>query len=160
VKPNVMSDLIDRLECEIRRLTTCLKTANDNAERFEREWYLRGDALEQLGQWAEAYPVENFPEPLPQDWQRANALLAENGISMSSMSASNMRHVINGVRQIVDDAGTLEVHPKFKALEADAVRYRWLRDHLPPGTMSDMEVSDAESWDAAVDAGMTQNGRL
>ena len=36
------------LECldEIERLTVALEKANSNAERFEREWYLRGDALE------------------------------------------------------------------------------------------------------------------
>lgn len=31
---------------EIERLTNCLKIANAQAERFEREWYLRGDAIE------------------------------------------------------------------------------------------------------------------
>ena len=31
---------------EIERLTACLKKANDQAEHFEREWYLRGDRLE------------------------------------------------------------------------------------------------------------------
>ena len=54
-----MTDLISRLYrygkelqvCneaadEIERLTQALKKANDQAEHFEREWYLRGDALE------------------------------------------------------------------------------------------------------------------
>lgn len=31
---------------EIARLTAALKQANEQAERFERGWYLRGDALE------------------------------------------------------------------------------------------------------------------
>lgn len=31
---------------EIERLTACLNKANDQAEHFEREWYLRGDRLE------------------------------------------------------------------------------------------------------------------
>jgi len=34
------------LFAEIARLTAALKKANDQAERFERGWYLRGDALE------------------------------------------------------------------------------------------------------------------
>ncbi len=34
------------LESEIARLTAALKKANDQAEHFERGWYLRGDALE------------------------------------------------------------------------------------------------------------------
>jgi hypothetical protein len=33
---------------EIERLTAGLKTANANHERFEREWYLRGDVIEHL----------------------------------------------------------------------------------------------------------------
>jgi hypothetical protein len=33
---------------EIERLTAALKTANGQAEHFEREWYLRGDELERL----------------------------------------------------------------------------------------------------------------
>jgi hypothetical protein len=37
-------------------------------------------------------------------------------------------------------------------LEADARRYRWLRDNLPEGTLNDFDVSDAMSWDAAIDA--------
>ena len=38
----------DSLNAEIVRLTECLKTANKNHEHFEREWYLRGDAIEKL----------------------------------------------------------------------------------------------------------------
>ena len=37
---------LERLRAEIARLTAALKRANDQAEHFEREWYLRGDALE------------------------------------------------------------------------------------------------------------------
>ena len=56
-----MTDLISRLYrygkelqvCneaadEIERLTQALKKANDQAEHFEREWYLRGDEIERL----------------------------------------------------------------------------------------------------------------
>ena len=37
-----------RLYAEVERLTTHLKKANDQAERFEREWYLRGDTIEDM----------------------------------------------------------------------------------------------------------------
>ncbi len=86
---------------EIERLTKALRQANAQAERFERGWYLRGDALEKLEQWARAYPLKVFPEPLREEWQRAAALLSEKGLSLDRMSASNMRHVINGVRETV-----------------------------------------------------------
>lgn len=36
------------LKAEINRLTECLKKANAQAEKFEREWYLRGDEIESL----------------------------------------------------------------------------------------------------------------
>jgi hypothetical protein len=39
---------LDAQDAEIARLTAALKRANDQAEHFEREWYLRGDELEQL----------------------------------------------------------------------------------------------------------------
>jgi len=32
----------------IKRLTSVIKTANEQAEQFEREWYLRGDEIERL----------------------------------------------------------------------------------------------------------------
>ena len=38
--------IADEAADEIERLTQALKKANDQAEHFEREWYLRGDALE------------------------------------------------------------------------------------------------------------------
>lgn len=90
-----------KAQAEIERLRADLTKANEQAERFERGWYLRGDALEKLESWAAAYPVKVFPEPLREEWQRAAALLSEKGLSLDRMSASNMRHVIKGVREIV-----------------------------------------------------------
>ena len=43
------------LRAEKNRLTACLEKANASAEHFEREWYLRGDELDNLrAQLAEA----------------------------------------------------------------------------------------------------------
>ena len=78
----------------LRNLGNEAEAAADEIERLR-------DVLLRLQQWADAYPVEQFPEPLRQDWQRANALLAEKGINMSAMSASNMRHVLNGARKML-----------------------------------------------------------
>lgn len=41
-------DHVEAQAAEIERLTACLKKANDQAEHFEREWYLRGDEIERL----------------------------------------------------------------------------------------------------------------
>jgi hypothetical protein len=71
--------------------------------------------------------------------------------------------------EVVDpDADTLEVHPKFLALEADANRYRWLRDNThgeadargrqqfvmpdPHPQANIMRGSVAQHLDAAIDA--------
>jgi hypothetical protein len=59
---------------EIERLRGALKTANKQAEHFEREWYLRGDAIEALlacpsGMYCDAYPAAE---------KQARALLVPN----------------------------------------------------------------------------------
>jgi predicted RNase H-like nuclease (RuvC/YqgF family) len=36
------------LRAEVERLSRCIKRANDQAEEFERKWYLRGDEVERL----------------------------------------------------------------------------------------------------------------
>ena len=49
------ADTIDNLRAEKDRLMTCLEKANISTEHFEREWYLRGDELDNLrAQLAEA----------------------------------------------------------------------------------------------------------
>lgn len=42
------ADEIERLRAENERLRASLTNATSNHERFEREWYLRGDALERI----------------------------------------------------------------------------------------------------------------
>ena len=42
-----------------------------------------------------------FPEP---DFTKAHKVLRENGMTLDAISASNMRHVIKGVREIIDAA--------------------------------------------------------
>ena len=45
---NEAADTIDNLRAEKDRLMTCLEKANISTEHFEREWYLRGDELDNL----------------------------------------------------------------------------------------------------------------
>lgn len=66
------TSLIGRIEAEngelrneVERLARCLRRANEQAERFEREWYLRGDEAEALRRDAERYR-----------WLRENSMLA------------------------------------------------------------------------------------
>jgi hypothetical protein len=52
------------------------------------------ETLDRIEQWSKAYPLEIFPEP---DFTRARELLKAGGMTIDSVSASNMRHVITEV---------------------------------------------------------------
>lgn len=55
------------------------------------------EALQRIVQWADAYPLDVFPEP---DFKRVNDVLKAAGLSLDQVSASNMRHVVKGVGDI------------------------------------------------------------
>lgn len=59
------------------------------------------EALQRIAQWADAYPLDIFPEP---DFAKVRELLAAGGITVDAVSASCMRHVIEGVGKIVKGA--------------------------------------------------------
>jgi hypothetical protein len=69
-------------------------TLSDRCDRFET-------ALQSIVQWSEAYPTEIFPEP---DWRKARALLEAGGMTLDSISAHCMRHVVEGVGRIAREA--------------------------------------------------------
>jgi len=58
-------------------------------------------ALQRIAEWSDAYPLKIFPEP---DWKKAQALLEAGGMTLDAISASNMRHVVEGVGKIAKDA--------------------------------------------------------
>lgn len=59
------------------------------------------DPLRKIKQWCEAYPLDVFPEP---DFKKAAAVLKDAGMTIDAISASNMRHVLNGIVGHVDAA--------------------------------------------------------
>ena len=59
------------------------------------------DALRQIAQWSDAYPLDVFPEP---NFARAHELLKAGGMTLDAISASNMRHVVEGVGRIAKAA--------------------------------------------------------
>ena len=63
-------------------------------ERYE-------EALRRIVQWSEAYPLAVFPEP---DFKRARELLEAGGMTIDAVSASCMRHVVEGVGKIAREA--------------------------------------------------------
>lgn len=83
-----------------QRAQASLVRVNAQAEHFERGWYLRGHALERLQEWAQAYPLDCFPEP---DLAKAREVLCQAGLSLDALSAHAMRHVIERTKAIVDE---------------------------------------------------------
>lgn len=59
------------------------------------------EALHKIAQWSDAYPLDIFPEP---DLKKARALLEAGGITLDSVSAHCMRHVVEGVGKIAKEA--------------------------------------------------------
>lgn len=49
--------------------------------------------------WIGAYPLSVFPEP---DFKIAHKVLKKHGISLDAISASNMRHVLEGIKNIIE----------------------------------------------------------
>jgi len=54
--------------------------------------------LHRIQEWVKAYPIDIFLEP---DFKKAAKVLKENGMRLDDISASNMRHVLNGVKKII-----------------------------------------------------------
>jgi len=77
----------------------------EEAEELSRRYGLEAEkyeaALQRIVQWADAYPLDVFPEP---DFAKAHELLKAGGMTLDAISASNMRHVIEGVGKIARDA--------------------------------------------------------
>ena len=51
-----------------------------------------------IQQWCDAYPLDIFPEP---DLKKANEVLTENGMTLDAISASAMRKVLRGIKEII-----------------------------------------------------------
>jgi hypothetical protein len=74
---------LERLRTEVARLTAALKRASEQAEHFEREWYLRGDeieaALPAMREYARKNPKHHFSaDGAEQDPNGAHAWLERN----------------------------------------------------------------------------------
>lgn len=70
----------------------------DNEKKEERIIYLE-DKIQKILNWCNAYPLDVFPEP---DLKKAARILKENGMTLDSISASNMRHVLEGIKEILE----------------------------------------------------------
>jgi len=59
------------------------------------------EALQKIQSWASAYPLKVFPKP---NLKKAHKALKAVGMTLDAISADNMRHVINQVTDIVEQA--------------------------------------------------------
>ena len=98
-EPGVCSHAIAELEAN-EDCPCCLR---DAITRLEAEFEKMEAALDKIRNWAEAYPLDMFPEPTKEDWKEIARLLKDNGYLIDSVTSSNMRHVINGVKALVED---------------------------------------------------------
>jgi hypothetical protein len=73
------SECLQLLHAEIARLTTCLKAANDQAEHFERVWYLRGYENERLRETLN-FIATHFSSDWPERCQ-SNVLAARHALT-------------------------------------------------------------------------------
>jgi signal transduction histidine kinase len=79
-RPITMPEYIAALERTIERLT---------------------EALERIERWANAYPLQVFLKP---DLKKARVVLKDAGMTLDAISADAMRHVLDGVKDIVEQA--------------------------------------------------------
>lgn len=68
-------------------------------EKLETDNERMKDALQRIANWQKAYPLDVFPEP---DMKRAHEILKVAGMTLDAISASNMRHVLSNIKEIVD----------------------------------------------------------
>lgn len=89
------------LVVEYAKITTQLakEAAADLAKLHTRNDKMES-ALEAISNWTKAYPLSVFPEP---DFKRVRELLEAGGITLDSVSASNMRYVIEEVAELCRD---------------------------------------------------------
>jgi hypothetical protein len=59
------------------------------------------EALQRIESWADAYPLDIFPEP---DWVKVVELLKAGGITLDAVAAAFMRHALESVGKIARDA--------------------------------------------------------
>ena len=75
--------------------TGCLNEIANTMERLTEKLY-------RIEQWCKAYPRTVFIEPTKEMWAEANRVLdaAEGCPSLTAISGSNMRHVVEGIKAI------------------------------------------------------------
>ena len=72
----------------------CNGCIGEKLERIE-------EALERIQIWSQAYPLSAFPKP---NLEKARQILKAADMTLDAISADAMRHVLDGVKDIVEQA--------------------------------------------------------
>ena len=80
----------ERTKCEV------CSTKDDEFEKLQ-------DKMQRIKTWCDAYPVKIFHEPSLADFKTAHKVLKQHGLTLDAISASNMRHVLSGISNIIED---------------------------------------------------------
>ena len=79
-------------EYERKILAKRIKELETENDKFE-------DALVRIDTWAKAYPLKAFPRP---DLKKARQVLKAADMTLDAISGDAMRHVLDGVKDIVE----------------------------------------------------------
>ena len=60
------------------------------------------EILQRINQWCDAYPENIFIPMTTEDWKNHHQVLKEANRSGSSAAADSMRHVIHGIKKVLD----------------------------------------------------------
>ena len=100
------SNLIGALRDEIERLSSRIGWATDRINYSDAKIDRLTAQLERINQWCLAYPRTVFIEPTDEQWRIANETLdahrGDNCPSLTAISGSNMRHVVEGILALID----------------------------------------------------------
>ena len=91
---------------EIERLSSRIGWATDRINYSDAKIDRLTAQLERINQWCLAYPRTVFIEPTDEQWRIANETLdahrGDNCPSLTAISGSNMRHVVEGILALID----------------------------------------------------------
>lgn len=87
--------IVENSVMEVR--STTILSLLDALAASEAKLETATEGLARIDSWAKAYPLDIFPEP---DFAKAHLLLKAGGMTLDAISASNMRHVVEGVGNI------------------------------------------------------------
>ena len=60
------------------------------------------EILQRINQWCDAYPEDIFIPMTTEDWKNHHQVLKEANRSGSAAAADSMRHVIRGIKEVLD----------------------------------------------------------